>query len=390
MTSNLIFGCGQTGKCILPLLKQKGYKIDAFIDNSVDLQGTEHEGIPIVSPSKYIGSDIHVIIAMMDRSYIKDAVSDLINLKINNFSLFTEHCYQGVFSEFNYWRLEITYQRIKRGVILSNENKSVNDTDSLTLDSIDFPITDRCTRRCRDCANLMQYFKDPKDANYFTLTQAFDRIYRLSDWIYEVRILGGEPLINPQLPDYIKHLSKYERISDICILTNGTILPTDKLLNAMTDNRITIWATEYEDTKQRLPEIINMFNNINVPVYTLKLSGWQDCAKLEYHERTPQQLKTLMEECCISGALPIKDGKLFGCPYAGSLYALSAVPTSTHEYVNLLSDESDESLKNQIVKLMKLQYLKVCSYCGGRPGNHWPLKIGIQADKPLDYIRYEE
>lgn len=41
--------------------------------------------------------------------------------------------------------------------------KSLEEKDAVILNSIDFIVTERCSLRCRDCSNLMQYYKNPVD-----------------------------------------------------------------------------------------------------------------------------------------------------------------------------------------------------------------------------------
>ena len=365
------------------MLIRQGYQVNAFLDNSNELIGTLYDGTPIESPMNYEGTDELVLITAIGG--VKSAIDNLIRLRISNFASYTDYISHGFLSVSVQTELLIHAHHIKREIEIAANHIS----EDLTLNSIDFVITEKCTMKCHDCANLMQYFEKPQNADYNMNIRSFDTLYRLCDWIYEVRVIGGDAMIDPRLSEYLCFLSSYDRISDIIVYTNGIILPNETLLNALKDKRISVMITDYGFEKQRLEMVVSSFNTANIPVIIKKVTEWHNCSRIKSHYYSTEKLKEVLRQCCMSYSPSLKDGKLWRCPSAGSLFALSAVPQDYNEFVDLLSGKNHANLKQEIVQLMSQPYLKVCDYCGGRPRiNVSPIPVAVQTDKSLSYDRY--
>ena len=85
-------------------------------------------------------------------------------------------------------------------------------------------LTDRCNMRCMYCM-------PQGDVNWFKKEDVlnFDEILRLVGiltdlGIEKVRLTGGEPLLRPNLEDFVVSLKRMEAIKSISMTTNGLLL----------------------------------------------------------------------------------------------------------------------------------------------------------------------
>ena len=69
--------------------------------------------------------------------------------------------------------------------------------------SVDIVITEKCSMKCVDCSNLMQFFEKPINYKIEDMTEAIDLICSYAHEIYEFRVIGGEPFMNKDI-----HLKK--------------------------------------------------------------------------------------------------------------------------------------------------------------------------------------
>ena len=53
---------------------------------------------------------------------------------------------------------------------------------------MDVVITERCSLKCKDCANLMQYYEKPQNSDLEILFKSLDRMMECVDQIYEFRV----------------------------------------------------------------------------------------------------------------------------------------------------------------------------------------------------------
>jgi cyclic pyranopterin phosphate synthase len=86
-------------------------------------------------------------------------------------------------------------------------------------------VTDRCNFRCSYCMPLDEYeWIDRREI------LSFEEITRLATLfvqlgVEKVRLTGGEPLVRKNLDRLVAKLSAIEGLKDICLTTNGALLP---------------------------------------------------------------------------------------------------------------------------------------------------------------------
>lgn len=96
-------------------------------------------------------------------------------------------------------------------------------------------LTTRCSLRCESCNNLMQYF-DAKNVYTCTLDgilEALQTLLKHIDSVYNVRIIGGEPLLFKDIAKVVEFLDNEPKVKSFDIVTNGTIAPKKDLLVAL-------------------------------------------------------------------------------------------------------------------------------------------------------------
>ena len=93
--------------------------------------------------------------------------------------------------------------------------------DNKFLHSVDIVISEKCTLNCKDCSNLMQYYKKPQNSEINLLFKSIERIMECIDNLDEFRVLGGDPFMNKELYKIINKLVTYEKCKRIVVYTNA-------------------------------------------------------------------------------------------------------------------------------------------------------------------------
>jgi hypothetical protein len=231
----------------------------------------------------------------------------------------------------------------------------------------------------------MQYFVKPQDSEPEELKAAFHRLYDAVDYIYEVRVLGGEPLVDRNLEDYLLFLEKYENVGGIVILTNGTVPFGESLLSILKNPCFSVRISDYGLQSQKIGRISEALERAGVVYSVYEPEDWLDCGKIRKYNRTPEETRILVSQCCMKNALSIKNGCLWLCPFAGNVSALDVLPEGVDESLDLLDEKTDSTLLRQrITGFLKLAHLKVCDYCPGRPfAGEDIVPAAIQSAEPL-------
>ena len=84
------------------------------------------------------------------------------------------------------------------------------------------------------CAVYAPYYKDPFHPTLEYLLMCIDRYFEIVDRIRLFSISGGEPLLRTDLPQILQRVQQYEdRIERLEIITNGTMIPSDELIDKL-------------------------------------------------------------------------------------------------------------------------------------------------------------
>jgi Radical SAM superfamily/4Fe-4S single cluster domain len=108
-------------------------------------------------------------------------------------------------------------------------------------------IVDHCNLRCQGC----DHFAAIARKRFVSLDDIVRDATRMSEFfrdeVEEMRVLGGEPLLHPQLEEILVEVRKCFPQTKISLTTNGILLPRqdEKFWTVCRENRITIVNTKY-------------------------------------------------------------------------------------------------------------------------------------------------
>ena len=80
------------------------------------------------------------------------------------------------------------------------------DDNKNYMRSLDIMVTTKCSLKCKNCSNLMQYYKNPNNTSHDEILNALKVIDKAVDEISEYRIIGGEPMMNKDWANIVKSI----------------------------------------------------------------------------------------------------------------------------------------------------------------------------------------
>ena len=387
----ILFGAGTLGKMAIVALNKLDIIPDCFCDSDKKKQGTKYCGFDVISPEELFTYDKKTQIFLCN-NYIDSILPILRTHKFENISNCVDLLEQSDFTDST---LNIDYIKIKRQISLHKgsciKRENIN-SDKLNMKYVDIVITERCSLKCKDCSNLMQYYSNPKNTDLKVLFGSLDRFMKCVDWLCEFRVIGGEPFMNQNLFKIIKKLVSFNNVDNAVIYSNGTIIPKDENLSCLKLEKVTLDITNYHKNTKRFTEIIEILKRNNISFVTNDVSQWNDCGKIEYHERNEKILKKMFLGCCVNDVMTLLHKKLYRCPFSAHATNLKAIPYDECDVVDLYDDKMDiELLKIKIKNLYNnKKYLSACHYCYGRDFNSKEIEPAIQTKYPLKIERKYE
>jgi organic radical activating enzyme len=303
--------------------------------------------------------------------------------KIDN-SFFKRYFMQNAENRFAVSQLEFMLWR--RGRFIKPQEKA-GELDRFTVEEIEnfyqkneinipqlqFVVTTRCSLKCRDCNALIPEF-GRKGNNHIDLTiDGFKRECDvLAGAVKNIRrfmLLGGEPLLNKCLPDIVEICAGYNNINVIEIITNGTILPSPRLLEIIKNHREKVYFhisnySKNEDLKNVLKydALLQILKENGIKHQMSMNLVWNREESLRLKTYTDSELKAMFEDCWLKRCVQVLNGRLSLCPRLSSGRALNSVNDDCNEHIDLTGLDA-ETLRKKLINFYKKDVFESCRWC---------------------------
>jgi hypothetical protein len=245
----------------------------------------------------------------------------------------------------------------------------------LWISSLETPVVQHCNLRCMGCNAAAPQL--PKD--FVSPKQLKDDLDKLSQHLTvgEFRILGGEPLLHPNLGGIIEVIRRSKISSSICLVTNGVLIHTlDPVLWKSLDR---LWISFYPGIRTGLPraEISKRCNEYGVRFTPLIKDYFQHKLLTDYN--SDEELVNKIFQTCNQArrwrCYTILNGYFFRCATAPQTKIRLAV--AGRDYPGYHMDGLDIQDQRNLRRRLKdyafsKKPLEACHYCLGSSGKMMP------------------
>lgn len=257
--------------------------------------------------------------------------------------------------------------------IITEEINNFYNKKQINIGKLDYDLTTRCTLTCKYCSNLMPLFaqkvKEKKIKHIETTFEQFktvmDNLTSVINKIGVLQLIGGEPLLCSNLAEILEYCGKNSAIHSIKIITNGTLIPKDKLIDVIKEynNKIYFYISNYSANPElqsvvKYEKLFELLKKHNIKYQTMKDLRWNVDLPLEYKNYSEEKLKYIFKNCVMSSCLSILNNKLHICAKSASAHELGLVTVT--DYVDLLDVEN---LKNNLINFYSKDLFDICHYC---------------------------
>lgn len=384
-----IYGAGFQGLLTAHLLKKQNTDVLCFADMDEKKQGTTYYGLPVISPRKMkeLYPDTTVIVTPYSLApaykYVKNELG--YENTVTPYSLFLEFDSDDFdkLDELPDWYHQDTLD-YHIDVFLKN---CINTITDYTLLPIDISVTEKCNLRCKECTSLMPCYENPKHFELSQLISEFE-IYSKGRIIHNINIEGGEVMIYPHLSEFLDYLSAKENVLNIYLLTNGTVIPNEKILKSLKSDKILVRISNY-GKYTKVNELSEVFDKYGIN-YKFFMQKWYELSSFTKEPKTGKEYYDTVQNCCKvqpngNGTKYMKNGKLFHCPLQGNLHELGVFVSPETDYIDLHSNNIDlEDMLNDFILTKK--FPELCKYCAGRTfiGNEVPPAVQLEKGEKIE------
>ena len=379
----VIFGASVTCEVVLHWCIENFIAVAAICDNNTNKQGKKICGITVVSPESLalMFPDACIIICVND---IADIVGQLEHLGYKNYIAGGDILRMVDICNYNYSRPKDIVEYVAATCILAHEN--FKHPDRIFIRSVDIVITERCSLRCRDCSNLMQYYQQPQNYDKESVIGDIDKLCSSCDEINEFRIIGGEPLMNPQWHEIVSFAIKKNVVHKVIIYTNGTIVADNEKLQCIANSKLMWLITDYGNLSRNIENLCGNLNANGIAFVRTPAANWTDCSSIIYHDRTMDESQRLFNACCVKNSFTLMRGNLYRCPFSANADVLQAIPDNQQDRLNVRAKDFNRVKLGSF--LNRNQAIQACDYCSGRPWGAPVIAPALQYKEKPQYKKF--
>ncbi len=236
---------------------------------------------------------------------------------------------------------------------------------------LEYHIADHCNLNCKYCEHYSGLVKEPYLHDFDSVKKDLNQLHKFISDIKLIRIMGGEPLLNPDFVKFATHTRELYPLAKIRIVTNAILLKTldTQTFNALREYDIGFTVSLYPPMQNKVDEIRALFEK-NKMIYSI--SKVMDVFTVKQSLNPDNDLDKVFDQCFQAECHNLYKGKLGICflPFTQKYF---------NDYFDkdLPKDEAidlyDQNITTEMIKKAMLTPIKRCAYCVEPVDRQWEI-----------------
>lgn len=242
--------------------------------------------------------------------------------------------------------------------------------NKINISGLEINISERCNLNCKGCDHAMSMI----ESKIIPISELVTNLVNASRYFHSntLRIIGGEPLLHPELAELIFEFSQIGIANSIELWTNGTLLKNVKKENWNLLDGLVISSypkINLKLTNAYLNDLSNKFN-VWINIRNCDTFSWS----MGYKKHHNKIAKILHDSCRESSTCnTIRNGKFYKC--VQSAFAEDRLETAVEDF------KDDGIILSGSLKAFNKKYqeymwsdipINACHFCFGEYGDQFP------------------
>lgn len=314
-----LYGAGKVARTIIKYLSKKNCVIDRILVSTMYNNPSEIMGIRVEELSNEIDSKQIILLVCSLEGVQGEIIEEIDKYEFASVSFMTDELFHNVIGFLGDYEID-SYYEIKQ--IQMRQEKFLKFVPRPCLEYLIVNILDHCNLRCKGCDHFA-CIADPYFVPYETIHRDLERLAEImeNDYIVKIAVMGGEPLLHPDLLKILQDVRRCFPHATIRLTTNGLLLlqQGEEFWRVCRENKVTIVNTKYpinldfEKMQERAKEEGVTYKFFEGTGNHLVKKSFKKMINLKGDS---DPVESFMN-CSISNyGNFLMEGKLYGCPFS--------------------------------------------------------------------------
>lgn len=232
---------------------------------------------------------------------------------------------------------------------------------------LDIHLAEHCNLHCYSCSNFSQ-LADKEFPEMGIFKRDINRLWELTEgYIGTFNLLGGEPLLNEDILEYIKVIRSKFKTNMINIVTNGILIlkKSDEFFKEINRLKVRIVITKYPGVEDYEEIELKLYKNCVNWHYT---EDSNNDNKVSYKfvldlEGKQNELESFVNCYHANNCVRLKDGRIYTCPIPADIHHFNKKFNKNLEVCNHDSIDIYKAKNyNEVLQFLS-KPIPFCRYC---------------------------
>lgn len=227
---------------------------------------------------------------------------------------------------------------------------------------LEYHISEHCNMNCKSCFHFSNLVKEVEFGDFEQYIRDLRQLSTLFSNIKNIHLMGGEPLLNPELPQFIYATRRLLPKATIHILTNGMLIPkiSGDLLEAIQTCDVRFRVSIYKPMIEKRMQIIEFLAKHHI-------KHWVSDPYLHFAKYINPEgngdAKKAVSGCPASRCTFLNNGQIARCALPFNIKNFNQHFEKSIDMTKDHIDIHDEHLNGFQIKQRLLKPMNACRYC---------------------------
>ncbi|MGD0835204.1 MAG: radical SAM protein [Polyangia bacterium] len=237
--------------------------------------------------------------------------------------------------------------------------------DGSDFNSVGYLVSEWCNLRCAQCCEAVPYLNSKEAVSADEVVADLTKLVAAIRFLHRLDIVGGEPFAHRDIARIVREVRGLPGIGYIAVFTNGTVLPSDELCDALVSKRIVVTNSDYstsldDNRRTKIVRTVEKLRSRGVKVVQIGDRYWFNLLVFKPNGVLGPDLRRNYSDCFLESCRRLYRGTLYHCAVQAAGIKLGKLPRRN---VLDLHRQDDEATSAELEAFEHEEFIESCRSC---------------------------